>query len=547
MSVFAGRAPAISSTSKLALAIPSGVVQFGLLGDSIARNQFSYNVTNTARIGTAYVFTGRAFALWITQLLGRRAWLNVYACEGYSGYRSEQVFGAMLPPNYTVPIGAANDATIPYGVLSNAPKLCFEVSGTNNLGAGDSLQTMLQGRRAIWTRMLSNGILPVVVSLMPRSSPAINGGLVPTWNAALAAECVKWGLPFIDAYTPCANSDGTWKTGYTYINNADDPAGLHPGNEACQAIAAAGYAVLAPLLGLGQQTPTIFSSEAANHLNTTASGSQRVTAAAVNAGGSGYVVGDTITLQNSNLTTPQTPAVLTVATVSGSAVATVTVLQGGIYPAGSATSAIPQAGTGLLGSIAPGAGSGATFNLTFTAGLLDTTRKGDNFTSWDNGLFSATTGWTPRFDPNTSVVTTVAADALAEYGQALLWTQAAPGSSTNYADSIGPGTITVAAGQRWAYFGRFSFAAGSNKDFVSLGLQLGTTAGDYAWQFSNGGGAAGTAASTPAGASMPSRDFYHEIQIPVGITSMRPWMNPVTSPGSGAVTKLAQFGAQRLS
>lgn len=74
---------------------------------------------------------------------------------------------------------------------------------------------------------------------------------------------------------------------------------------------------------------------------------QGCTAAVVSAGGTGYAVGDTITLTNGT--------VLTVATISGSAVATVTVTTPGLYTA--TTNPVAQASTS-------GSGTGATFTLT---------------------------------------------------------------------------------------------------------------------------------------------------------------------------------------
>lgn len=80
------------------------------------------------------------------------------------------------------------------------------------------------------------------------------------------------------------------------------------------------------------------------------------TAAAVQAGGSGYAVGDTITLTGG---TAITQAVLTVATLSGSAVATVTVTYSGFYSA-KPTDPVAQGSTS-------GSGTGATFNMTWAA------------------------------------------------------------------------------------------------------------------------------------------------------------------------------------
>lgn len=81
----------------------------------------------------------------------------------------------------------------------------------------------------------------------------------------------------------------------------------------------------------------------------------QVTAAAVQAGGTGYAVGDTITETGG---TAMSQAVLTVATLTGSAVATVTVTYGGFYSV-KPSDPVAQGSTS-------GSGSGATFNLTWS-------------------------------------------------------------------------------------------------------------------------------------------------------------------------------------
>lgn len=95
-----------------------------------------------------------------------------------------------------------------------------------------------------------------------------------------------------------------------------------------------------------------------------------VTAAAVVAGGTGYAVGDDITLAIGPTSSPPIggPATVRVATLSGSAVATVTVVN---HILGSAT---PQGGSYFTKQTATqaqgsttGAGTGATFSLTFGA------------------------------------------------------------------------------------------------------------------------------------------------------------------------------------
>src|SRR6185312_3531706 len=81
----------------------------------------------------------------------------------------------------------------------------------------------------------------------------------------------------------------------------------------------------------------------------------QVSAAAIQAGGSGYAVGDTITLTGG---TAINQAVLTVATLSGSAVATVTAT----YPGNYTTKPADPVAQGSTS----GSGTGATFNMTWT-------------------------------------------------------------------------------------------------------------------------------------------------------------------------------------
>ena len=84
------------------------------------------------------------------------------------------------------------------------------------------------------------------------------------------------------------------------------------------------------------------------------------TAATVSAGGTNYAVGDTITPTGG---TALRSVVLTVSSLSGSAVASVTVTDGGLYSA--------QPGNPVSQGSTSGSGSGATFNITWaTANLI---------------------------------------------------------------------------------------------------------------------------------------------------------------------------------
>ncbi len=116
----------------------------------------------------------------------------------------------------------------------------------------------------------------------------------------------------------------------------------------------------------------------------------QVSSAAVQAGGSGYAVGDTITTTGG---TAINQAVLTVATLSGSAVATVTTTYGGTYTV-TPSNPVSQGSTS-------GAGTGATFNLTFAtqftrsivtdeSGLVPWARLGSS--SFVSGLMAKANG-----------------------------------------------------------------------------------------------------------------------------------------------------------
>lgn len=117
----------------------------------------------------------------------------------------------------------------------------------------------------------------------------------------------------------------------------------------------------------------------------------QVSSAAVQAGGSGYAVGDTITETGG---TAITNAVLTVATLSGSAVATVTVAYGGNYTV-VPSNPVSQGSTS-------GSGTGCTLNLTFAtqytrslvtneAGALPWTRLGAS--SFISGIMAKATAY----------------------------------------------------------------------------------------------------------------------------------------------------------
>ena len=115
-------------------------------------------------------------------------------------------------------------------------------------------------------------------------------------------------------------------------------------------------AVTRTAAGTGYTTPPTWTATAPTTAGgATASGSVNsigVVSAVVSAGGSGYVVGDVLTISGGTQTTAAT---VTVATLSGSAVATVSISNAGVYTASPTNPASTTGGTG----------TGATFTLSF--------------------------------------------------------------------------------------------------------------------------------------------------------------------------------------
>lgn len=98
---------------------------------------------------------------------------------------------------------------------------------------------------------------------------------------------------------------------------------------------------------------------------TTGTANMRVTTIAVNAGGSGYSVGNVVTISGG---TGQS-AVYTVSTVSSGAITAVTVVSAGLY------TVLPTT-TGAASTVNPTGGTGATFNLTFELDSINVTQTG---------------------------------------------------------------------------------------------------------------------------------------------------------------------------
>lgn len=124
--------------------------------------------------------------------------------------------------------------------------------------------------------------------------------------------------------------------------------------------------------------PTVTIAAPASGIQATAYVSLTVSAVAVAAGGTAYKVGDTITLAVGG------QVILTVSTISGLGVVTgVTITQGGSVTSGSVHSnPVSQLSSS-------GAGTGATFNLTWNVGALILVSGGSGYTSTPAVTFSA--------------------------------------------------------------------------------------------------------------------------------------------------------------
>jgi len=113
-------------------------------------------------------------------------------------------------------------------------------------------------------------------------------------------------------------------------------------------------AITGTALGSYTTVPTITISAPTTAGGTQATGTvaMQTLVATIQSGGSGYAIGDTITFTGGTFSTPAT---LTVATLSGSAIATFTSNNGGTY------TVLP---TNPISTTTSGAGTGATFNVT---------------------------------------------------------------------------------------------------------------------------------------------------------------------------------------
>ena len=126
-------------------------------------------------------------------------------------------------------------------------------------------------------------------------------------------------------------------------------------------------------------TITISPPTTAGGVQATVSATMFIASASVSAGGTGYTVGDVISVTGGTLFSG-TPATLTVATLSGSAIATVTITNAGAY------TVLPTNPVSITG----GTGSGATFTLGWGVGnVFNITNAGSGYVEQPTITFSS--------------------------------------------------------------------------------------------------------------------------------------------------------------
>lgn len=268
----------------------SGLVSVGVLGDSIARYNYSpydrAGLLGTVRASTAF----GAWAQWACFFSGA-GWPDIYSMEGYSSQTAEQVLAQAQAANATELWGPAS--TIAIGVRARTPKVVFDMTGTNNLfqatsatvADGTALAVAVAGRRAIWAYLRACGALPIALSLLPMQGSSVGaGGLtaaqcapyVPVWNTALQAAADADGVPWVDGYSVCAaSSGGGWKSGYIFHAGVDDNVGIHPSLLASLEIGRAAAPILEAAIASAPSLPRIYPGNSAIYSAAFVSGDPR--------------------------------------------------------------------------------------------------------------------------------------------------------------------------------------------------------------------------------------------------------------------------------
>jgi lysophospholipase L1-like esterase len=119
--------------------------------------------------------------------------------------------------------------------LNPRPSACFIAGGTNDITAigSNPISLIVSNVETMIRKLISAGILPILLTILPRSTPETYQGYIVTLNQAYFKLATKYEIPFIDTYTNMVTvSDGTMISAYT-------SDGLHP------TAAGGGYSVMA--------------------------------------------------------------------------------------------------------------------------------------------------------------------------------------------------------------------------------------------------------------------------------------------------------------
>ena len=214
----------------------SSIERIGVLGHSWVRS----SVTEWGATVGGVRATAKGWPFHAGMLSGRKFWVDPFACEGYSGFRTDQIQAAILPAGSMTSYGPTGQkVSVPYGIRSTGVKRAMVCALINDLTYEGGLQgtttptttAAITRLRSLWAAVRSFGIEPVNISIGPRNDSY--SGAIPAWFAAEAAAAAADGVQNIDILTPCSNNGMTWKLGYDWANGVEDPTFLHPGADGC--------------------------------------------------------------------------------------------------------------------------------------------------------------------------------------------------------------------------------------------------------------------------------------------------------------------------
>lgn len=101
-------------------------------------------------------------------------------------------------------------------VIPQRPSKCIVLGGTNDFINGDTVAAVSGYATQITTALLSAGIEPIYLAVLPRATSDGMLATITQYNAWLARHCREQGLQFIDTFSLFANADGSPKAGYLY-------------------------------------------------------------------------------------------------------------------------------------------------------------------------------------------------------------------------------------------------------------------------------------------------------------------------------------------